>query len=127
MLPLDMSQELRRRPTRKQEQLELTEYSRRCDLKEQETAYFQHLVAETGGANGWNLKRDSEMDAQQMIGIDLAKLPLPAEAEELPTPPEGLGAHTSLLYDNFGECGSETYSSAISSGTVEQAKGYISA
>lgn len=77
IVPDDMRQQLRRRPTAPQEQRESIQYSRRNDYKEEARAYFEHLIAEANEASDWKwaFKSHGTQDAQ-----DLADESLPAEA-----------------------------------------------
>ncbi|KAG0311343.1 hypothetical protein BGZ97_011914 [Linnemannia gamsii] len=85
VLPEEMREQVRRRLSRKQEQLELTTYSMRDQFKEQERAYIEHLIAEIGADNDWNIARKGTQDAQELAEEELAAQPeaVDAELEEL--------------------------------------------
>jgi hypothetical protein len=51
VLPKEMCERLQRRPSSKQEQLELAAYSMRDQFKEQEKTNFKHLIAGIGADN----------------------------------------------------------------------------
>ncbi|KAF9113711.1 hypothetical protein BGX30_006875 [Mortierella sp. GBA39] len=81
VLPEEMREQLRRRLSSKEEQLELTTYSMRNQFKEQERAYFEHLIAEIGADNNWNIVRKGTQDAQELAEEELAAQPVAVDAE----------------------------------------------
>ncbi|KAF9080944.1 hypothetical protein BGX29_004891, partial [Mortierella sp. GBA35] len=50
-------------------------------FKEQERAYFEHLIAEIGADNNWNIVRKGTQDAQELAEEELAVQPVAADAE----------------------------------------------
>ncbi|KAF9272958.1 hypothetical protein BGZ88_004208 [Linnemannia elongata] len=81
VLPEEMREQLRTRLPSKQEQLELTTYSMRNQVKEQERAYFEHLIAEIGADNKWNIVRKGTQDAQELAEEELAAQLVTVDAE----------------------------------------------
>ncbi|KAF9545544.1 hypothetical protein EC957_010853 [Mortierella hygrophila] len=72
VLPEAILEDLRRRPSFMEEQLELAEYSLRNNYTEQEETYFQHLIAKVGDNNNWSLKAIGEQNAQARADLALA-------------------------------------------------------
>ncbi|KAF8936879.1 hypothetical protein BGZ47_009294, partial [Haplosporangium gracile] len=63
------------RQPRRQEQLELEEYTLRNQYKQQEVTAFEHLIAQVGADNNWNLEPLGNKDVQELEDERLAQEP----------------------------------------------------
>ncbi|KAG0256946.1 hypothetical protein BGZ95_005366, partial [Linnemannia exigua] len=82
ILPTRMRDELRSRRPRKQEQLELKDFTIRNQHIRQERTDFEHLIAAVGEDNNWNLNRIGDKDQQELFDEELALQPEIIEEEE---------------------------------------------